>query len=229
MAAVLLADDDTSGARFRRAVASAATALPSPGVRCSSASAGAPRPIAWPAAIADDRALVQREHELRSSGSPARNGTSVEPGLEKIVVSPRRRSTSNVASRTVGADTTSPYCKTFGLLPRIAVRSRSMAHGDVTRRPGGRFPRAATDASEQIALEIRRYLERRDLQPGDRIGTEQELAAEFGVSRPTLREAPAAARQLAPDPRRPRPLRRHLRRAHAERGHEPQRQRVDRD
>lgn len=54
--------------------------------------------------------------------------------------------------------------------------------------PGERFPRARTDASEQIALEIRRYLERRDLRPGDRIGTEQELAAEFGVSRPTLRE-----------------------------------------
>ena len=42
----------------------------------------------------------------RSSGSPARNGTSVEPGLEKIVVSSRRRRTSNVASRTVGDDTT---------------------------------------------------------------------------------------------------------------------------
>src|SRR3954453_8181436 len=53
---------------------------------------------------------------------------------------------------------------------------------------GERFPRARTDASEQIAMEIRRYLERRDLRPGDRIGTEQELAAEFGVSRPTLRE-----------------------------------------
>src|SRR3954451_3882332 len=53
---------------------------------------------------------------------------------------------------------------------------------------GDRFPRARTDASEQIAMEIRRYLERRGLQPGDRIGTEQELASEFGVSRPTLRE-----------------------------------------
>jgi GntR family transcriptional regulator, transcriptional repressor for pyruvate dehydrogenase complex len=61
-----------------------------------------------------------------------------------------------------------------------------MAHAQ--ELPGERFPRARTDASEQIALEIRRYLERRDLQPGDRIGTEQELAAEFGVSRPTLRE-----------------------------------------
>ena len=54
--------------------------------------------------------------------------------------------------------------------------------------PGPRFAPASVDASHQIALEIRRYLEREGLQPGDRIGTEQELAAEFGVSRPTLRE-----------------------------------------
>src|SRR3954451_15391019 len=54
--------------------------------------------------------------------------------------------------------------------------------------PGPRFTPASVDASHQIALEIRRYLEREGLQPGDRIGTEQELAAEFGVSRPTLRE-----------------------------------------
>jgi GntR family transcriptional repressor for pyruvate dehydrogenase complex len=44
------------------------------------------------------------------------------------------------------------------------------------------------DASEQIAREIRRYVEREGLRPGDRIGTEHELAREFGVSRPTLRE-----------------------------------------
>jgi GntR family transcriptional repressor for pyruvate dehydrogenase complex len=54
--------------------------------------------------------------------------------------------------------------------------------------PGDRLPRTRSDASQHIALEIRRHLERRELQPGDRIGTEQELAAEFGVSRPTLRE-----------------------------------------
>jgi DNA-binding FadR family transcriptional regulator len=53
----------------------------------------------------------------------------------------------------------------------------------------GRFDAARTDASEQIALQIRLYLQRQGLQPGDRIGTEHELAAEFGVSRPTLREA----------------------------------------
>ena len=54
--------------------------------------------------------------------------------------------------------------------------------------PEPRFAPASVDASQQIALEIRRYLEREGLRPGDRIGTEQELAAEFGVSRPTLRE-----------------------------------------
>jgi DNA-binding FadR family transcriptional regulator len=56
-------------------------------------------------------------------------------------------------------------------------------------RPGdGRFPRAR-DASEQIALAIRSYIEENDLRPGDRIGTEHQVADEFGVSRPTLREA----------------------------------------
>ena len=54
--------------------------------------------------------------------------------------------------------------------------------------PRPRFSPASVDASHQIALEIRRFLEREGLQPGDRIGTEQELATEFGVSRPTLRE-----------------------------------------
>ena len=44
-------------------------------------------------------------------------------------------------------------------------------------------------ASEQIATEIRHYVEHQRLAPGDRIGTEQELADQFGVSRPTLREA----------------------------------------
>jgi GntR family transcriptional repressor for pyruvate dehydrogenase complex len=51
-----------------------------------------------------------------------------------------------------------------------------------------RFSAVRTDASEQIARELRRYVEREGLRPGDRIGTEHELAREFGVSRPTLRE-----------------------------------------
>jgi len=55
--------------------------------------------------------------------------------------------------------------------------------------PAVRFRPPRGGASEQIAVEIRRYLLAHDLRPGDRLGTEQELAAEFGVSRPTLREA----------------------------------------
>jgi GntR family transcriptional regulator, transcriptional repressor for pyruvate dehydrogenase complex len=52
----------------------------------------------------------------------------------------------------------------------------------------GRFGLVHADASEQIAREIRLYIEREGLRPGDRIGTEHELSREFGVSRPTLRE-----------------------------------------
>ena len=56
------------------------------------------------------------------------------------------------------------------------------------RKPPARFAAIRADASEQIAHEIRMYIEANGLKPGDRVGTEHELAAEFGVSRPTLRE-----------------------------------------
>jgi GntR family transcriptional regulator, transcriptional repressor for pyruvate dehydrogenase complex len=61
-----------------------------------------------------------------------------------------------------------------------------MAASTGARKP--RFEAVHADASEQIAHEIRMYIERGGLRPGDRIGTEHELAQEFGVSRPTLRE-----------------------------------------
>jgi DNA-binding FadR family transcriptional regulator len=51
-----------------------------------------------------------------------------------------------------------------------------------------RFKSERRNASQQVAFEIRRYVSTRGLRPGARLGTEQELAAEFGVSRPTLRE-----------------------------------------
>lgn len=54
---------------------------------------------------------------------------------------------------------------------------------------GPRFSRPRGTSSEQIAMEIRRHIVQRGLRPGDRLGTETELASEFGVSRPTLREA----------------------------------------
>lgn len=64
-----------------------------------------------------------------------------------------------------------------------------MAAASASERPARNFRPTVTGASEQIALQIRQYLERAGLKPGDRIGTEAELADEFGVSRPTLREA----------------------------------------
>ncbi len=43
-------------------------------------------------------------------------------------------------------------------------------------------------ASEQVAHDIRTHMQREKLNPGDRLGREEDLAREFGVSRPTLRE-----------------------------------------
>jgi DNA-binding FadR family transcriptional regulator len=65
----------------------------------------------------------------------------------------------------------------------------------VSARPEGRAgPRSATRrairaASEQVAVEIQHYIQERGLGPDDFLGREEDLAAEFGVSRPTLREA----------------------------------------
>jgi GntR family transcriptional regulator, transcriptional repressor for pyruvate dehydrogenase complex len=47
----------------------------------------------------------------------------------------------------------------------------------------------APASSELVARELRRQVQAQGLRPGDRIGTEQGLATQFGVSRPTLREA----------------------------------------
>jgi GntR family transcriptional regulator, transcriptional repressor for pyruvate dehydrogenase complex len=44
-------------------------------------------------------------------------------------------------------------------------------------------------ASEQVAVLIQHHIQRQGLGPDDFLGREEDLAAEFGVSRPTLREA----------------------------------------
>jgi GntR family transcriptional repressor for pyruvate dehydrogenase complex len=43
-------------------------------------------------------------------------------------------------------------------------------------------------ASEQVAVAIQHYIQREGLGPNDFLGREEDLAARFGVSRPTLRE-----------------------------------------
>ena len=56
------------------------------------------------------------------------------------------------------------------------------------RTAGGRRP-ARRGASDQVALEIQHHILRQRLGPGDFLGREGDLAEEFEVSRPTLREA----------------------------------------
>jgi DNA-binding FadR family transcriptional regulator len=48
---------------------------------------------------------------------------------------------------------------------------------------------SATSASHAVAERIRSFVAGERLKPGDRLGREEDLAREFGVSRPTLREA----------------------------------------
>jgi GntR family transcriptional regulator, transcriptional repressor for pyruvate dehydrogenase complex len=60
----------------------------------------------------------------------------------------------------------------------------------VSTRPtdrGQAVPRRSI--SEDVADRIRVYMQTEELSPGDRLGREEDLAREFGVSRPTLREA----------------------------------------
>lgn len=43
--------------------------------------------------------------------------------------------------------------------------------------------------SDEVAAQLRTYIQSEGLRPGDRVGREEDLAQRFGVSRPTLREA----------------------------------------
>jgi GntR family transcriptional regulator, transcriptional repressor for pyruvate dehydrogenase complex len=54
---------------------------------------------------------------------------------------------------------------------------------------GGVDAAASPSTSHAVAERIRSFVAGERLQPGDRLGREEDLAREFGVSRPTLREA----------------------------------------
>jgi GntR family transcriptional repressor for pyruvate dehydrogenase complex len=58
-----------------------------------------------------------------------------------------------------------------------AGRARPLAHDPIL------------GASEQVAVQIQHHIQREGLGPDDFLGREEDLAAAFGVSRPTLREA----------------------------------------
>jgi len=65
----------------------------------------------------------------------------------------------------------------------VTARQRPAAVGARTRR------RVIRGASQQVAIQIQHYIQEEGLEPGDFLGREEDLAASFGVSRPTLREA----------------------------------------
>ena len=90
---------------------------------------------------------------------------------------------------------------TPGVLPRHDGKARRVVDERAARwsghvsaeparvRPPRPRPRLIRGASEQVAIQIQHYIQEEGLEPGDFLGREEDLAAEFGVSRPTLREA----------------------------------------
>ena len=93
--------------------------------------------------------------------------------------------------------------------------------------PSQRFAPASIDASHQIALEIRRYLEREGLQPGDRIGPSRSSRRSSASPADAPRgPAPAASSHLI---RVGRGRAGGISSPHAQRGHERHRHRVDLD
>jgi GntR family transcriptional repressor for pyruvate dehydrogenase complex len=59
---------------------------------------------------------------------------------------------------------------------------------DVVRKTAGRVE-PATSVKERVAEHLRRLIQRGQLRPGHRLPTERDLAAELGVSRPSVRAA----------------------------------------
>jgi hypothetical protein len=90
-----------SGVRFRKQVIRLPLALPSPVAVCTFTSAGVLLAWAKPSAIAMTDASCRASTKRKSSGKSLRNVSSVDPGLPNTVVSPRPRSSPNVASRTL--------------------------------------------------------------------------------------------------------------------------------
>jgi GntR family transcriptional regulator, transcriptional repressor for pyruvate dehydrogenase complex len=65
----------------------------------------------------------------------------------------------------------------------VSARQRPATVGSRSRA------RLIRGASQQVAVQIQHYIQEEGLEPGDFLGREEDLAASFGVSRPTLREA----------------------------------------
>ena len=101
VAAILLADEDDERRPVDARGCERAHRIAQARGGVEEGEAGSPRPIAQPVARPTTEPSCRPSTKRRSSGKSVRNGTSVEPGLPKIVVRPCSRRTSNVASRTV--------------------------------------------------------------------------------------------------------------------------------
>jgi GntR family transcriptional repressor for pyruvate dehydrogenase complex len=63
------------------------------------------------------------------------------------------------------------------------------ANATPTPEPAAAQPVSRAGATERVVAEVRAAIERGDLKAGDRLAPERELAARYGVSRPTVRSA----------------------------------------
>ena len=121
----------TSGDLFAWALKIPPTALPTPGAVWRLTCVGRPLACAKPSAIPTTASSWSPSTYVKSSGKSASIGSSVEPGLPKIVVIPWARNSSKVASRTVGIGRVSPLAFDPGLpaaAERYLVCSRGRRH-----------------------------------------------------------------------------------------------------
>ena len=138
----------------------------------------------------DHGALVQAEYEAQVLGESREERHLGRPwvGEDRRELEPAQHVERCVAHRVMGHGA-KPTAKRLDF---YRADRRFEYHGAMAtspERPRPQYRRSASGASEEIAVQIRRWLEEQRMEPGERIGTEQEMADEFGVSRPTLREA----------------------------------------
>lgn len=69
-----------------------------------------------------------------------------------------------------------------------------MVSGKTTGAASRMRPVSRRSVSDQVAERLREFIDENGLQPGDKLMTERELAAELGVGRSTVREAITALR-----------------------------------
>ena len=138
---------------------------------------------------------------LRTAATRSWTGSPSSRAARPLADLRRRRRRARAGVRLPGAHDRRPRrrcCETFDeVLPGLGERAASRCCSRSRSRPTRRSRRDRRRFAGSLARAMRASRSRsrsaaisrtRGLRPGERLGTEQELAAEFGVSRPTLRE-----------------------------------------